>query len=359
MKIRKHIASVLIVIAILGLPVSVLLNQVAGKFFSKEFTSQMLYEKVFNTHDLAYLMRAIANERIKDVQDLKTGMIIAIFSKADSRKWEELLQTLLPQEQLKPVVDHTLEGFYDWQGNAADYPDIQLHTEPFVKHLSANTEFLFRWAHSVTRPPQLKPDELSRLKAQGFGDSIPPLLLSGVPDSIYDAFAKRGGELMAGQLAKANVPKVIDLTGIIKEKTEVEQLRNIKGKLQLLQGVSQWAWGFFAALLVAGFWMYGFRKKAFPDLVSQSFFGLAMGMFAVAWLAGHYLLENLELRIHANAETAPRPLRNTLIELITYYLDHASGLMYTIGWVLMVIALGIVAVNVIKERRSKALQTKT
>ena len=164
---------------------------------------------------------------------------------------------------------------------------------------------------------------------------------------------------MAEQLAQTNVPKVIDLTEIIKEKTEVEQLRDIKGKLNMLQGVSKWAWVFFTILLVVGFWMYGFRNKAFPSMVSKSFFGLAVGMFAVAWLAGHYLLENLELRIHANAETAPRPLRNKLIELITYYLDQAGGLMYTIGWVLIVIALGIIAVNVIKERRSKALQTKT
>ncbi|BFP42107.1 hypothetical protein FGF1_29520 [Flavobacteriaceae bacterium GF1] len=359
MKIKKYIASLLLAIVILGLPVAVLMNQMSGKFFSKEFTSQMLYEKVFNTNDLAYLMRAIANERIKDVQDLKTGMIIAIFSKADSRKWEDLLQTLLPQEQLKPVVDHTLDGFYDWQANEADYPDIMVHTAPFVEHLSANTEFLFRWAHSVTRPPQLKPDDLSRLRAQGFGDSIPPLLLSGVPDSIYDAFAKRGGELMAAQLDKANVPRVIDLTKIMKEKTEVQQFRDIKGKLNMLQGVSKWAWVVLALLLVASFWIYGFRNKTLPDFVSKSFFGLAVGMFAVAWLAGHYLLENLELRIHANGESAPRPLRNKVIDLITYYLDHATGLMHTIGWILIVMTIVIVAIKTLKGRKVKALQTKT
>ncbi|WP_299362755.1 hypothetical protein [Winogradskyella sp.] len=356
MRIKKNIAIFLIVIAVIGLPVSVLLNQAVGKFFSQDYTKEVLRSKVFNTKDLAYLLRAIANERIKDVEDLKTGMIIAIFSKADSRKYEELLKTLLPQEHLDTLVDTGLNGLYKWQNNKEDYPDIRIKTKPLVQHLSSNTEFLFRWAHSVTKPPQLKPKELEKLRAQNFGDSIPPLLMSGIPDSIYDGFAKRGAELMRLELQKANPPDLVDVTQLMKERVSAQNSLKIKEKLNTFKNISKWLWLIFTVVSICGFWIYGIKAKGFLVFTARSLFGFALGLFAVAWLSGHYILENLELEIHANAVSAPRPIRNKIIELISHYLDYAGNSMYTIGWILLTSSLILFIMAKIKNRQLKPIK---
>ena len=69
----------LLVLGVTGLPVAVLLNQLAGRIFSMDYTARVLHEQVFSTPKLAVRLKAVVNEQMKEVSDLKTGMIVAIF----------------------------------------------------------------------------------------------------------------------------------------------------------------------------------------------------------------------------------------------------------------------------------------
>ena len=335
MKIKRTSGLLLLIIAIAGLPVAMLLNHSAGKVFSKPFTFRVLHEQVFSTPRLAFRLRAVVNERIKEVTDLKTGMIVAVFSKADSRKWQELLDGLLPEELRKPVIDEVLKGAYEWLENDETYPDVVIQIRPVVTHVEANTEFLFRWAHAVASAPIPDAREVSDLKSRNYGDSIPPLLMTNVPDSLYNAFARRGGELMAARLHGADLPVVLDLTLLIREKVPEKDMLQAKATIRNIRFMADWLWVLMLVILAGGIWLYGPKNRDLRPLAINILGAMAMAMLALAWMAGNYLLADWELAIHAAATDVPRTIRDQLTALITYYLNHASAAIYLIGFLLL------------------------
>lgn len=358
MKIKRTSGLVLLIFGIVVLPVALLLNQSVGKVFSKDFTSQVLHEQVFSTPQLAIRLKAVVNERIQSVTDLKTGMIVAIFSKASLRKWQDLLDGLLPETLRNPIIDNTLAEIYYWLDNEESYPDITIQTQPVIEHLEENTEFLFHWAHSVTNPPMLETEEIMVLKQQNYGDSIPPLLLANVPDSLYDEFAQRGGHLMALQLQKANPPAVLNLRQMIQEKVPEENLKNAKVTISKVKFLSRWLWTISVVAIAIGVWLYAPGKGEILQLSFNSLLAIATGMFALGWMATNYLLANLELEIHANAAHLPRAIRDQIIALITYFLDHAGSIMYPLGFASLGAAVILYTGRLLAQRTTSFLQLK-
>lgn len=358
MKIKRTSGLILLIIAIAGLPVAMLLNQSAGKVFSKPFTSRVLHEQVFSTPRLAFRLRAVVNERIKEVTDLKTGMIVAIFSKADSRKWQELLDGLLPEELRKPVIDEVLKGAYEWLENDETYPDVVIRTQPVINHVEANTEFLFRWAHAVASAPIPDALEVLDLKSRNYGDSIPPLLMTNVPDSLYNAFARRGGELMVVQLRNANLPFALDLTQLIREKVPEKDMLRAKARILNIRFMADWLWVIVLVILAGGVWLYGPATGNLRPLSINVLGAMALAMFALAWMASNYLLADWELTIHTAAADMPRTIRDQLIALITYYLNHASAAMYLIGFLLLGLAAMLYAAGWVNLKSYNILPLK-
>ena len=358
-KIKRIAGITLMGLGIVALPVALLLNQSVGKLFSEKFTTQVLHEQVFSTPKLATRLKAVVNERMAEVTDLKTGMIIAIFSKASVRKWQELLDELLPARLRDPVIDNTFSKAYRWIDDEEPYPGIVISTQPVIQHLHQNTEFLFRWAHSVTRPPMLEAGELIALKQQNYGDSIPPLLLANVPDSLYDEFAQRGGELMALQLQQAQPPKELNVTQMIREKVPAEGIKEAKAGIKKIRFFSCWLWVIILVILAGGVGLYGPKIGDIWSLAINSFGSMAMIMFALGWLASNYLLDNLELTIHAQVTGIPRAIRDQLLELITYYLGHASTFLYRVGSILLGSVVLLSIGRLVSQRPHLFLHLKT
>ena len=358
MKIKRTSGLVLLIFGIIVLPVALLLNQSLGKVFSRAFTSQVLHEQVFSTPQLAIRLKAVVNERMQSVTDLKTGMIVAIFSKASLRKWQDLLDGLLPETLRDPIIDNTLAEIYYWLDNEEPYPDIAIQTQPVIEHLEENTEFLFRWAHSVTNPPLLGAEEVLALKKQNYGDSIPPLLLANVPDSLYDEFARRGGELMALQLQKADPPSELNLKQIMREKIPEQNLLQAKATLNKVKFLADWLWVFSLVALAVGIWLYAPGKDKVWKLSCNSLAAIAAGMLALGWMVTNYWLANLELKIHASATQMPRAIRDQVIALITYYLDHAASVMYLLGFVMLGTAVALYTGRLVWQRTTFFLQLK-
>ena len=357
-KIKRILGTTFLVVGIIALPAALLFNQSVGKLFSEKFTTQVLHEQVFSTPKLATRLKAVVNEQMAEVTDLKTGMIVAVFSKASVRKWKELLDELLPAQLRDPVIDGTLSEAYNWIDNDEPYPNIVISTQPVIDHLQEKTEFLFRWAHSVTRPPMLEAEELIALKQQNYGDSIPPLLLANVPDSLYDEFARRGGELMALQLQLAQPPRELNLTQAIREKVPVENTRVAKARIKTIRFFSCWLWVIILGILAGGAWLYGPKIGDIWPLAINSFGSMAMIMFALSWLASNYLLANLELTINAEVTGIPRAIKDQLIELITYYLGHASKVMYLVGFILLGIVIILYTGRLVSQRPQFFLHLK-
>lgn len=358
MKIKRTLGLILLTTAIVGLPIATLLNQSVGKVFSRPFTSRVLHEQVFATPKLAFSLKALVNERIKEVTDLKTGMIVAIFSKADSRKWQELLDRLLPGRLRNPVIDEVISGAYQWLEGEGAYPNLVVQTGPVIRHMEAHTEFLFRWAHSVTNAPMPAAREVLDLKNRNYGDSIPPLLMGNVPDSLYNDFARRGGELMAIRLYNASPPATLDLTQLIKEKVSETDMLKAKAAMHNMKFISSWLWLMLLIILAVGIWLYGSKAGSFWPLAVNTLGSMALAMFALGWMASNYLLSNWELTINARTTGVPRAIRDQLIALITYYLNHASASMYLIGFILLGTALVLYAARFFNLKPYYALQFK-
>ena len=358
MKIKRTSGLVLLALGIITLPVAVLLNQSLGKAFSKTFTSQVLHQQVFSTPQLAIRLKALVNERMQSVTDLKTGMIVAIFSKASLRKWQDLLDGLLPGTLRDPIIDDTVAEVYDWLDNDKSCPNIVIQTEPVLNHLEAHTEFLFRWAHAVTNPPMLEAEKIMALKQQNYGDSIPPLLLANVPDSLYDAFARRGGDLMALQLQKAKPPSELNLTQIIQQKVPEQNLIQAKAAMNRVKFLSHWFWTISVAVTAVGIWLYRPEKGEVWQLSFNSMLAIATGMFALGWMVTNYLLANLELEIHASAAHLPRAIRDQIIALITYFLGYAGSVMYFFGFASLGTAMILYTGRLVVLRTTFFLQLK-
>ena len=338
MKFKRLAGLILLITAVIGLPVAVLMNQSVGKVFSRPFTSRVLHEQIFSTPQLAFSLKALVNERIKEVTDLKTGMIVAIFSKADSRKWQELLEGLLPGRLRDPMIDEAMRSMYQWLEEEEVYPDIVIPIQPLTGHLEAQTGFLFRWAHTVANAPVPDAREVLNMQSRNYGDSIPALLMSNVPDSLYEAFSRRGGELMAIQLRNANLTSSLNLTQIIREKVPEKAMMEIKTATLRMQFIADWLWVMVLIILAVGIWLYRPKTREIRPLAMNVLASTALVMLALGWMASNYLLANWELIIHAKAIDVPRAIRDRLIALITYYLHHASAAMYFIGFLLLGLA---------------------
>ena len=85
---------------------------------------------------------------------------------------------------------------------------------------------------------------------------------------------------------------------------------------------------------------------------------MALAMLALAWMASNYLLANWELSINAGAIGLPRAVRDQLIGLITYYINHASATMYRIGFVLLGLIAMLYAVRLVNLKPYHILQFK-
>ena len=361
MNTRRKIGIGLLILGVLALPVGILLNKSVGKMLSQDYTQAYIKDQVFTTRNLSVKLRSVVNERIKDVTDLKTGMIIAIFSKADSRKWEEIINMFLPVYIREPILDNLISGIFDWMNNTKAYPEVKLDVEPAISNLEENTEFLFRWAHSLMHAPVLPESELIALQKRDFGDSIPSLLMSNVPGSMYDAFARRGAELMALELKKANPPLSIDLGTIIHSNISAEKIILAKSNLNRVRFLSDWLWVIALMLLAGGLWLYSpkFGDNQTIFLIINSLGGITLLLLSIGWLVSNYLFSNLELLLNERAAVAPRAVRDQLLQIIAHYVNNASSFMYTVGFSLFGIIIVVYLLKNLKINTLLALQLKS
>lgn len=326
----------LVILAIIIFPCSLFFNSIVKNTLNEESLNHLLKEQVLDVNSLAKLSITIVNEKAIEANTMKSAMIMAIFSKADTKKWKEFYRIALPNQLLNPVIDQSTEKLFDWIQNKDTLPDIKLQLSPFIENTRKNSSSLFAWAHQVIAPPIVSEKELSRLLNNNFGDSIPNLLMIGVPDSLKSNLYERGGELINRQLALSDIPDTIDTQELLSKKDAREKLIAVKSKIKRISNAANILW-VLLLLVMVGFVLSYKNKIQTLNLVNKFSYIAGVWFLVVGWLLTNYIMFNLVIEV--NKQSAPRGVRDLLIELIFNLFSQGSNVLYIVGSIILIGAI--------------------
>ncbi len=333
---RNRIGISIIIVSLVLLPFALFFKSVVKNTLSEKSLKTILKQQVFDSNNLSRLSRAIVNEKAIEAKDMRSAMMMAIFSKATTKKWEEFYSLALPIETSAPWIDKVCKELFIWLDNDEPYPAIEIQTTAFIENIKQNRTKLFSWAHQIMDPPQVSKSELESLVEKKFGNSLPDLLMTGVPDSLENRLFDKGGDLMLVQLENATIPLEINTNEILSEKISVERISTIKSKINKILKFAN-LWILLIILLSAGLLLCFKNKRYLLRLSEKTTYFTGFWLFITGWMFTNYLFINLEIKI--NESQAPRGVRDLIIEILSNTFVQGSQLLYISGLILLCIAM--------------------
>lgn len=153
MKSNKIFRNLIIALLVLLIPVGLLIHNISILVSDKVKIKETMSEHMLDKRALAVNIKGLVNELMTRDNELKEGMMIAIFSKATIKDWEELIEIVLPYELRFPLAYGLVDEIYDWPNSDKNYPELKISTQLLVENVAENTPEIFRWAYEITSPP--------------------------------------------------------------------------------------------------------------------------------------------------------------------------------------------------------------
>ena len=299
---------ILLIIAVLSLPITLIMQKTSAVLSNKEKIQGMFQNHLLSDKALPKVVKQILAYQTlygEYPDKLEIRMIQSVISGVEDEEMIKLLNVLFPEKERLQLSNEAIDVMGQWLNSTAAYPEFEFETTPYVTRLKDNAEFVIRWIYRNFSLPPMTSEQVQKFSNGEFSNNFTDYI-GTPPDSIKEQLIAPAAQALKSQIDSANIPDVINLSKNLSQTTPEADMLTRKNKIENIKNIFNVGWILPVLIMVAALVILYFSKLKLLSWLGVSVLLIGLfGLCMIFWLSSPVdITESLVVRL---SESAPPP----------------------------------------------------